>query len=115
MVDHFPCRDLCDAAERAELSPMNTIIGECDPLSNSSFTFDWLGGIGVVVSAANTTVHGAGCFGVPTIVILAKDPDWRWLGDENSPCYWYPSVKIARQSTVGAWDDAIEIALKHLS
>ena len=48
------------------------------------------------------------------ILILGANPDWRWLGDENSPCYWYPSVKIARQSTVGAWDDAIEITMKHL-
>ncbi len=57
-----------------------------------------------VISAANTTIHGAGCLGIPTTVILAKDPDWRWLGDDDTPCYWYPSVKIVRQSAINSWE-----------
>tara|TARA_B100000674_G_scaffold498996_1_gene540879 strand:+ start:2184 stop:3887 length:1704 start_codon:yes stop_codon:yes gene_type:complete len=60
-----------------------------------------------IISAANTTIHGGGCLGVPTTVILAKDPDWRWLGDEGSNCYWYDSVSIARQKAVGDWNEPI--------
>ena len=54
-----------------------------------------------VVSAANTTIHGAGCLGTPTTVILGTNPDWRWLGAENTPCYWYKSVNIVRQTKLG--------------
>ena len=61
-----------------------------------------------IVSAANTTIHGAGCLGIPTTVILAKDPDWRWLGDEKAKCYWYPSVSIARQKNVGSWKEPVQ-------
>lgn len=60
-----------------------------------------------VISAANTTIHGAGCLGIPTTVILAKDPDWRWLGDNGTPCYWYPSVDIVRQTSLNSWENPI--------
>jgi tetratricopeptide (TPR) repeat protein len=62
----------------------------------------------LVVSAANTTIHGAGCLGLPTWVILGKDPDWRWLGEPGTPCYWYPSVQIVRQQQLGSWQAPIE-------
>ena len=65
-----------------------------------------------VISAANTTIHGAGCLGIPTTVVLAKDPDWRWLGDENAKCYWYPSVSIARQQKIGSWKEPIEQVIR---
>ena len=84
---------------------------EVDPLKNMDQWCSLVACCDQVVSAANTTIHGAGCLGIPTIVLLAKDPDWRWLGDENAPCYWYPSVKIARQKTLGRWDEAISEAV----
>ncbi len=67
-----------------------------------------------VISAANTTIHGAGCLGIPTTVILAKNPDWRWLGATDAKCYWYPNVSIARQRKVGSWDEPIHQVLKSL-
>lgn len=62
----------------------------------------------LVISAANTTIHGSGCLGVPTWVILGKDPDWRWLGEPETPCYWYPSVNIVRQRELGSWAEPID-------
>ena len=67
-----------------------------------------------VISAANTTIHGAGCLGIPTIVILAKNPDWRWLGAIDARCYWYPTVSIARQHKVGSWAEPVHEVLKSL-
>ena len=70
-----------------------------------------------VISAANTTIHGAGCLGIPTTVILGKDPDWRWLGDSGTPCYWYPSVDIVRQTVLNSWESpiaAIEASLHEM-
>ena len=67
-----------------------------------------------VISAANTTIHGAGCLGIPTWVILGRDPDWRWLGDPGTPCYWYPSVQIVRQQRQGSWQEPIDDLLPHV-
>jgi hypothetical protein len=67
-----------------------------------------------IISAANTTIHGAGCQGIPTTVILAANPDWRWLGDPDTPCYWYPSVKVVRQEVLGDWFHAIDQITKDL-
>ena len=32
-----------------------------------------------VLSVANTTIHGSGGLGKPTICLLSQDSDWRWL------------------------------------
>ncbi len=67
-----------------------------------------------IISAANTTIHGAGCQGIPTTVILSANPDWRWLGDPGTPCYWYPSVKVIQQAAIGNWFDAVDQITKDL-
>lgn len=99
---------------------LNLIIPEdVDPLQNMDQWSSLVSCCDQVISAANTTIHGAGCLGIPTTVILAKDPDWRWLGDQGTPCYWYPSVDIVRQLEVNSWEapiHQIEIELrKHCS
>ncbi|HEX9568617.1 MAG TPA: tetratricopeptide repeat protein [Rhodospirillales bacterium] len=61
----------------------------------------------LVVSVSNTTVHVAGALGVPTWVMLNTVPLAVWMRDgEDSP--WYPSVRLYRQKTVGAWADVIK-------
>lgn len=94
---------------------LNIIIAEdVDPLKDMDRWCSLVSCCDQVISVANTTIHGAGCIGIPTTVILAKEPDWRWLGDNNSPCYWYPTVKIARQHTVGSWKEPINEILYDL-
>ena len=92
---------------------LNLIVPEdVDPLQNMDRWCALVSCCDRVVSAANTTIHGAGCLGIPTTVILAKEPDWRWLGDEKADCYWYPSVSIARQKKLGSWDEPIQQVLR---
>ena len=51
-----------------------------------------------VVSIANTTIHGAGSLKKPTLCLLGRKSDWRWLSDKSEKfSYWYPSVEIAWQ------------------
>ena len=60
-----------------------------------------------VVSVANTTIHGSGGLNIPTMCLLSKHSDWRWL--KNPDClssYWYPSVHIARENSKSGWKDA---------
>jgi len=61
-----------------------------------------------IISVANTTIHGAGSLGIPTMCMLSRHLDWRWLAKPDvSRSYWYPSVGIARQSKDGCWEEAI--------
>lgn len=68
-----------------------------------------------VISVANTTIHGAGGLGVPTMCLLGQTSDWRWLDSERvTRSYWYPSVGILREVKHGGWDNAIGEARKWL-
>ena len=61
----------------------------------------------VVISIANTTIHGAGGLRKPTLCLLGKKADWRWLEDkETRKSYWYPTVGIAREDETRNWDNA---------
>jgi hypothetical protein len=54
--------------------------------------------------------HLAGALGKPVWIMLAKASDWRWLL-ERSDSPWYPTARLFRQLTPGAWDPVIaEIA-----
>tara|TARA_B100000674_G_scaffold499252_1_gene543256 strand:+ start:1904 stop:3586 length:1683 start_codon:yes stop_codon:yes gene_type:complete len=87
---------------------LNIIIPEdIDPLKDMDRWCSLVSCCDRVVSAANTTIHGAGCMGIPTTVILGVNPDWRWLGEHSNECYWYKSVSIVRQSEVGNWASAV--------
>ena len=79
---------------------------------NAVSGFDtWLSQVAVcdaVISVANTTIHASGGLNIPTLCLLSKFIDWRWLKDSKvDQSYWYPSVGIARQSDDGSWDPVI--------
>ena len=94
---------------------LNLIVpDDVDPLKDMDRWCSLVSCCDKVVSAANTTIHGAGCLGIPTTVILARDPDWRWLGDHHAKCYWYSCVSIARQKQVGSWHEPIQEVLRSL-
>lgn len=64
-----------------------------------------------VLSVANTTIHGSGGLNIPTLCLLSRHADWRWLNDQSvTRSYWYPSVGIARESSSVGWSPAFEIA-----
>ena len=60
-----------------------------------------------VISVANT-IHGAGGLNIPTLCLLGKHADWRWLNDPDAcRSYWYPSVGIAREHDQDGWTPAL--------
>lgn len=56
----------------------------------------------LVITVDTAVAHLAGALGRPTWIMLAFDPDWRWmLHRDDSP--WYPTMRLFRQSTLGDW------------
>jgi len=56
----------------------------------------------LVISVDTSVVHLAASLGLPTWVLIAFAPDWRWLlGRDDNP--WYPSVRVWRQAQANDW------------
>jgi hypothetical protein len=61
----------------------------------------------LVISVCNTVVHLGGALGKKVWVMAPFSPEWRYgISGESMP--WYPSVRLFRQPTYGAWDPVIE-------
>jgi ADP-heptose:LPS heptosyltransferase len=59
----------------------------------------------LIVSVDTSVAHLAGALGVPTLLLLPFNADWRWLtGRKDSP--WYVSLQLLRQTTRADWAGA---------
>ena len=69
-----------------------------------------------VISIANTTIHGAGGLGIPTLCLVSNKADWRWIEPSiYKGCYWYQSVSATYQSDQGKWTPALQDAASWLN
>ena len=69
----------------------------------------------LVISVANTTIHGAGGLNKKTFCFLGNESDWRWTDQEVFPgSYWYPSVTVGMKDSNDSWKPAIMRALHWL-
>ena len=60
----------------------------------------------LVITVDTAMGHLAGALGKPVWIMLPKAADWRWMLDRSdSP--WYPTARLFRQQTPGAWDPVI--------
>ncbi|HET9734079.1 MAG TPA: tetratricopeptide repeat protein [Burkholderiales bacterium] len=61
----------------------------------------------LVITIDTSVAHLGGAMGLPTWVLVAHAPDWRYhLARADNP--WYPSMRLFRQARDGDWADAIE-------
>ena len=70
-----------------------------------------------VISVDSALAHLAGALNRPLLLMLAFTPDWRWL-TVRADCPWYPSAKLFRQPSPGAWSaviDRLSAELKNLA
>ena len=66
-----------------------------------------LSNLDLVICNDTSLAHLAGAMGIPCLVMLPWEVNWRWH-DDLSKCDWYDSLKLYRQKTNGDWSGVIE-------
>ena len=68
----------------------------------------------LVITADTSVAHLGGAMGVPTWVLVARAPDWRYhLERTDNP--WYPSMRLFRQARDGDWSEPVRAAADELA
>jgi Tfp pilus assembly protein PilF len=63
----------------------------------------------LVITVDTSLAHLAGALGKPVWILLAPNPDWRWmLNRPDTP--WYPTARLIRQPRGAGWPPVIEAA-----
>jgi len=68
----------------------------------------------LVITVDTSIAHLAGALGRPTWVLLQYSPDWRWQLSGDSTA-WYPTLRLFRQSSLGAWTPVVQCASSELA
>lgn len=94
-------------AEKAALSQHPNFRDAMPLISTFDDTAACLTHVDLVISVDTAVAHLAGALGKHVWILLPFAPDWRWLlGRIDSP--WYPSARLFRQPTRGAWSAVVE-------
>ena len=69
--------------------------------------------VDLVITVDTSVAHLAGALGRRVWLLVAGDPDWRWMRDrEDSP--WYPTMRLFRQPKRGDWTSALSAVSRAL-
>lgn len=68
----------------------------------------------LVITVDSANAHLAGGLGIPFLLLLPWNPDWRWMRDRTDSI-WYPTARIYRQKQPGQWEAVIEEIVSDLS
>ncbi len=94
-------------------APLPGIVPLAPALQSFSDTAYALSGMDLVITVDTALAHLAGAMGIPTLLLVHFQPDFRWmLYREDSP--WYPTLRIYRQSIPGDWNSVIQEVLGDL-
>ncbi len=63
----------------------------------------------LVICNDTSLAHLAGALGIPCLVLLPYETNWRWHDNLNK-CDWYDSLKLFRQTVAGDWNGVFEQA-----
>ena len=93
----------------ADLAAMVQFPGFADlsaDLADFGETAAVIANLDLIVTVDTAIGHLAGAMAKPVWIMLPKASDWRWLL-ERSDSPWYPTARLFRQQTPGAWDPVI--------
>ncbi len=83
----------------------------CQPLINETWDFLETAAIiancDLIITSDTSVAHLAGGMGKTTWLLLKKIPDWRW-GLEGDTTFWYPSMRLFRQTENGNWNSVLQ-------
>jgi Flp pilus assembly protein TadD len=90
------------SAQAKSPPPGMTLIDWTDDLNDFADTAALISQLDLVITVDTAVCHLAGALGKPVWILIAFQPDWRWLLDrEDSP--WYPTARLFRQPTPENW------------
>jgi tetratricopeptide (TPR) repeat protein len=99
-------RELRDA-DATVLKQFPDIMALGDKLHSFDDNAAVIAAVDLVITIDTAIAHLAGALGKPTWLLLKFGADWRWmLNREDSP--WYPTARLFRQPTLGAWGNVIQ-------
>jgi ADP-heptose:LPS heptosyltransferase len=97
-----------------DLPPLPNLISLAPLLDNFSDTAYALSGMDLLITVDTSMAHLAGALGIPTLLLLAHQPDYRWMLErEDSP--WYPTMRLYRQPKYGDWESVIQQIVRDLT
>ncbi len=102
------------AAAQAASPPTGMRLADLSPhLHDFADTASAITALDLVITTCTSVAHLAGALGKPVWILLQYAADWIWLLDrEDSP--WYPTARLFRQPTPGAWSPVIERVAEEL-
>ena len=99
---------------KQDLPPLPNLTSLAPLLENFADTAYVLSGMDLVITVDTAVAHLAGALGIPTLLLLSFQPDFRWLLErEDSP--WYPSIRLYRQPDYGDWKSVVARILNDLT
>jgi hypothetical protein len=82
----------------------------CQDLISQAWDFEDAGALialsDLVITTDSALAHLAGGLAAPTWLLLKRIPDWRW-GLDGDRSFWYPSLRLFRQTQPGDWSGEI--------
>ena len=88
--------------ERAQLTGRPDILFVGDDMADFGDTAALCALCQTVATVDTSSAHLAGAMGRPTLILVPKPCDWRWMLErEDTP--WYPTATLLRQTVNGDW------------
>jgi hypothetical protein len=93
--------------DKAVLSQFPGMTDLSEDLKDFGETAAVIANLDLVITVDTAMGHLTGALGKPVWIMLPKASDWRWmLKRSDSP--WYPTARLFRQETPGAWDPVLQ-------
>ncbi len=99
---------------RQDVPPLPGLVSLEPLLQSFSDTALALDSMDLLITVDTSVTHLAGAMGIPTLLLLAWQPDYRWMLDRlDSP--WYPTMRLYRQPAYGDWGSVIQQVVTDLT
>jgi tetratricopeptide (TPR) repeat protein len=102
------------AAQGISAFPAGLVTDLAPFLHDFAETAGAIAALDLLICVDTSVAHLAGALGRPVRVLLPYAPDWRWLLD-RADNIWYPTMRLHRQKSPGAWADAVASVAAELS